>query len=57
MRKGAAAQPLAAEMLIDCRNAMLAALNFSLIRFLKLKYCGNSTYISHIVHAYNAVDL
>ena len=51
MRKGVAAWPLAAEILIDCRNFMLPALIFSLIHFLKLKFYGNFTYITQIVYS------
>ena len=43
--------PLAAEILMDCGNVMLAALNFSLIHFLKLKFYGTFTYIIQIVHS------
>ena len=37
MRKVVAMGPLAAEILMDCGNVMLAALTFSLVHFLKLK--------------------
>ena len=51
MRKQVAAQPLAKEIFMDCGNFILAALNVSLIHFLKLKYYGNFTYITQIVHS------
>ena len=51
MRKGMAVWPLAVEILMDCGNRMLAALNFSLIHFLQLKFCGTFTYIIQIVHS------
>ena len=51
MRKTVAMQPLASEILMDCGNYMLAALNFSFIK-LKLKYYGTFTYITQIVHSY-----
>ena len=51
MRKDVAVQPLAAEILMDCRNCMLAVLNFTLIHFLKLKYYETLTYITQIVHS------
>ena len=35
---------------MDCVNFMLAAPNFSLIGFLKLKYYGKFNYITQIVH-------
>ena len=41
----------AAEILMDCGNFMVAALNLSLIHFLKLKYYGTFTYITQIVHS------
>jgi hypothetical protein len=45
MRKGVSKQSLAAEILMDCRNSMLAAQN------LKLKYYGTVTSISPIFHS------
>ena len=51
MRKGVAVQSLAAEIVMDCGNFMVAALNFSLKHFLKLKYYGTFTYITQIVHS------
>jgi hypothetical protein len=50
IRKGMAMSPLTVEILMDCRNVMLAALNISLICFLKLKYYGTFTYITQIIH-------
>ena len=49
--KNEAVQPLVAEICMDCGNCMLAALNFSLLYFFKLKYYGNFTYITQIVHS------
>ena len=43
--------PLTAERLLDCRNFMLAALNFSLLRFLKFKCYKTFTYITQIIHS------
>ena len=42
---------LTVEIFIDCGNCMLAALNFSPIHFLKLKYYGSFTYITQIVQS------
>ena len=42
--------PLVAKNLMHCGNFMLAALTFSHIHFLKLKYFGTFTYITQIVH-------
>ena len=39
------------EILMDCGNCMLVALNFSLIHFLKFKYYGIFTYITQIIHS------
>ena len=50
MRKRLVAWGLTAEMLMDCGNVMLAALNLSLIH-LKLKYHGTFTYITQIVQS------
>ena len=51
MRKGVAMWPLAAEILMDCGNFMLAALNFSLKHVLKLNLYGTFTYIIPIFHS------
>ena len=51
MKKGVAMWTVTAEMLMDCGNFMLVALNFSLIRFLKFKNYGTFTYITHICHS------
>ena len=37
MGKGGAEEPLAPEILMDCKKIMLAALNSSLIQILKVK--------------------
>ena len=42
---------LAAKILMDCGNFMLAVLNFSIIHFLKLKFYGTYTYTTQIVHS------
>jgi hypothetical protein len=52
MRKGVAVGPLAAEILMGCRNFMFAAaLTFSIIHFLNLKYFGTFSYKAQIVHS------
>ena len=38
-------------MVTDCGNVMLAALNSSLIHFLKFKYYATFTYITQIIHS------
>ena len=50
MKKRVGAWELATEISWDCGNFQLAALNFSLIFFLKLKYYGNLNHITQIVH-------
>ena len=39
------------DIFIDCRNFMIAALNCSLIRFLKLKYYGTFTSFKQYAHS------
>ena len=51
MIKGADAETLSAENDMYFGNFMLAALNVSLIRFLKLKYLESFTYTMHYVHS------
>ena len=50
-RKRMAVWPLAADISWDCGSFQLAALNFSLICLLKLKYYGNFNHITQIVHS------
>jgi hypothetical protein len=51
MRKGVAMWPLAKYIFMDCGNVMLAALNLSLIHFLKLTFYGTFAYITQIVNS------
>ena len=45
------------EILTDCGNFMLEALNFSLEHFLKLKHFGTFTYITQIIHSNASLNL
>ena len=51
MRKVVAVQSLNTEILMDCGNVMLAALNFSFICFQKFKYYGTFIYSTPIIHS------
>ena len=51
MRKGVVTQSVTTEILMDCGNFMLTALNFSIICWLKFIYHGTFTYITKIIHS------
>ena len=52
MRKSADTRTPSADIFMDCRNFMLGALNFSLIRFSKLIYYGAFTYKAKYINSH-----